>query len=157
MMKDGGDVGDRLTPQQIEQYVGQKTKAQLLLEKFKEQAHPRNYTSIIGLGPNMVYEAYKYATGKDPLRDLQKELQKKIDYEVDTDLEPIGTDSGPISGSWPPVRRADGSPEEGERLTPQQIERIAAQGPTERKDETFLDAASRTYVDVLTGRRTPIT
>jgi len=117
MMKDGGDVGDRLTPQQIEQYVGQKTKAQLLLEKFKEQAHPRNYTSIIGLGPNIVYETYKYATGKDPLRDLQKELQKKIDYEVDTGSEPIGTDSGPISGSLPPIRRANGSPEEGEDLT----------------------------------------
>jgi len=28
---------------------------------------------------------------------------------------------------------------------------------TERKDEPFFDAASRTYVDVLTGRRTPIT
>lgn len=121
MMKDGGDVGDvgdvgdRLTPQQIEQYVGQKTKAQLLLEKFKEQAHPRNFTSIIGLGPNIAYETYKYATGKDPLRDLQKELQKKIDYEVDTGSEPIGTDSGPISGSLPPIRRAEGSPKEGER------------------------------------------
>ena len=28
---------------------------------------------------------------------------------------------------------------------------------TERKDEPFFDAASRTFVDVLTGRRTPIT
>ncbi len=28
---------------------------------------------------------------------------------------------------------------------------------TERKDEPIFDAASRTYVDVLTGRRTPIT
>lgn len=35
-----------------------------------------------------------------------------------------------------PVRRADGSPEEGERLTPQQIERIAAQESADR------DAAS---------------
>ena len=29
--------------------------------------------------------------------------------------------------------------------------------PTERKDEPFFDAASRTFVDVMTGRRTPIT
>jgi len=29
--------------------------------------------------------------------------------------------------------------------------------PTERKDEPFFDAASRTYVDVMTGRREPIT
>ena len=32
-----------------------------------------------------------------------------------------------------PVRRADGSPEEGERLTPQQIERIAAQESADRE------------------------
>ena len=32
-----------------------------------------------------------------------------------------------------PVKRADGSPEEGERLTPQQIERIAAQEAAERE------------------------
>jgi hypothetical protein len=33
-----------------------------------------------------------------------------------------------------PVKRADGSPEEGERLTPQQIERIAAQEAMEREE-----------------------
>ena len=63
----------------------------------------------------------------------------------------------PFAEPQQPVRMKDGGEVEQERLTPQQIERIAAQGPTERKDEPFFDAASRTYVDVLTGRREPIT
>ena len=63
----------------------------------------------------------------------------------------------PFAEPQQPVRMKDGGEVEQERLTPQQIERIAAQGPTERKDDPFFDAASRTYVDVLTGRREPIT
>ena len=65
----------------------------------------------------------------------------------------------PFAEPQQPVRMKEGGDvsAEQERLTPQQIERIAAQGPTERKDEPFFDAASRTYVDVLTGRREPIT
>ena len=65
----------------------------------------------------------------------------------------------PFAEPQQPVMMKDGGDvsAEQERLTPQQIERIAAQGPTERKDEPFFDAASRTYVDVLTGRREPIT
>jgi hypothetical protein len=70
---------------------------------------------------------------------------------------PRGTMGSPQLNLQFNKRFADGGEVEQERLTPQQIERIAAQGPTERKDEPFFDAASRTYVDVLTGRRTPIT
>ena len=153
MMKDGGDV------------EGRPRSAKSLMEKFKDltseyQKDPiafmRHYkvpTSPMGQGLNAGYAVYKHVTGKDPLLDLQKELSQRLNPETDTG----DADSMPISVGLPPIRRAEGSPEEGERLTPQQIERIAAQGPTERKDEPIFDAASRTFVDVLTGRRTPIT
>jgi hypothetical protein len=144
---------------------GDPKNAKSLMDKFKDLAFEygkdpiafmREYkvpTSPMGVGLTAGYAAYKHVTGKDPLLDLQKELSQRLNPEIDTG----DTESMPISVGLPPVRRANGSPEEGERLTPQQIERIAAQGPTERKDEPFFDAASRTYVDVLTGRRTPIT
>jgi hypothetical protein len=70
---------------------------------------------------------------------------------------PRGTMGSPQLNLQFNKRFAEGGEVEQERLTPQQIERIAAQGPTERKDEPFFDAASRTFVDVMTGRRTPIT
>jgi len=136
MMKDGGDV------------EGRPRSAKSLMEKFKDltseyQKDPiafmRHYkvpTSPMGQGLNAGYAVYKHVTGKDPLLDLQKELSQRLNPETDTG----DADSMPIAVGLPPVKRADGSPEEGER-----------------KDEPIFDAASRTYVDVLTGRRTPIT
>ena len=128
-MKDGGDV------------EGRSRSAKSLMEKFKDltfeyQKDPiafmRHYkmpTSPMGQGLNAGYAVYKHVTGKDPLLDLQKELDRRLNPETDTG----DADSMPISVGLPPVKRAEGSPEEGERLTPQQIERIAAQEAAERE------------------------
>lgn len=104
--------------------------------------------------------------GTSPMRFIGSKLgisEMPVDYEQDLHNNRIGIELGKRSKSqkdledlvqqmaeqakgqrvegkpWTgrPVKRADGSPEEGERLTPQQIERIAAQEAMER------EAASR--------------
>jgi hypothetical protein len=109
MMKEGGDVKN----------------AKSLMDRFKDLAFEygkdpiafmREYkvpTSPMGVGLTAGYAAYKHVTGKDPLSDLQKELSQRLNPEIDTG----DTESMPISVGLPPVRRANGSPEEGEDLS----------------------------------------
>ena len=139
-MKDGGDVGAferlvprraerRLTPQQMESYVAEgsqsfeEPKAKNLMERFNQvisdnpalvRARP---LSPLGVLLNAGYGTYQYVTGKDPLRDLEKAAYQSLYPETDTGSETIDAESMPISVGLPPVKRADGSPEEGENLT----------------------------------------
>lgn len=110
--------------------------------------------------------SYQAAFALAALADAQDEEDDRVYNEnKSTETEEFFANYKPVNRlasldlEVKPVMMAKGGDvsAEQERLTPQQIERIAAQGPTERKDEPFFDAASRTYVDVLTGRRTPIT
>jgi hypothetical protein len=108
--------------------------------------------------------SYQAAFALAALADAQDEEDDRVFNEnKSTETEEFFANYKPVNKlasldlSVTPVMMADGGEVEQERLTPQQIERIAAQGPTERKDEPFFDAASRTFVDVMTGRRIPIT
>jgi hypothetical protein len=104
---------------------GDVKNAKSLMDKFKDLAFEygkdpiafmREYkvpTSPMGVGLTAGYAAYKHVTGKDPLLDLQKELSQRLNPEIDTG----DTESMPISVGLPPVRRANGSPEEGEDLS----------------------------------------
>jgi hypothetical protein len=106
--------------------------------------------------------SYQAAFALAALADA-KDDEKEFDENKETESEKMMREYKPVNHlasldlSVTPITMAEGGEVEQERLTPQQIEKIAAQGPTERKDEPFFDAASRTYVDVLTGRREPIT
>jgi len=137
MMKDGGEASSferlvprraerRLTPQQMESYVTEgsqsfeEPKAKNLMERFNQlisdnpalvRARP---LSPLGVLLNAGYGTYQYVTGKDPLRDLDKAAYESLNPETDTGSETI---SEPISVGLPPLRRANGSPEEGEDLT----------------------------------------
>lgn len=104
---------------------GDPKSAKSLMDKFKNLAFEykkdpiafmREYkvpTSPMGLGLNAGYATYKHITGKDPLLDLQKELSQRLNPEIDTG----DSDSVPMSVGLPPVRRAEGSPEEGEDVS----------------------------------------
>lgn len=124
-------------------------------------ASGKNLPDIKSLPPS-----YQAAFALAALADAQDEEDDRVYNEnKSTETEEFFANYKPVNRlasldlEVKPVMMAKGGDvsAEQERLTPQQIERIAAQGPTERKDEPFFDAASRTYVDVLTGRRTPIT
>jgi hypothetical protein len=106
------------------------TITQEYLAKAQEEEDDRAATAAIAKRQANVFADLSNTTIRSPFAEPQQPVMMK--------------DGGDVSA-------------EQDRLTPQQIERIAAQGPTERKDEPFFDAASRTYVDVLTGRREPIT
>ena len=102
---------------------GEPRSAKSLMERFKDlgseyKKNPMAFmrenkvpTSPIGLALTAGYKTFKHVTGKDPLLDLQKELSERLDPEIDTggSEEPF-----PISVGLPPLRRAEGSPEEGE-------------------------------------------
>jgi hypothetical protein len=102
---------------------GRPRSAKSLMEKFKDltseyQKDPiafmRHYkvpTSPMGQGLNAGYAVYKHMTGKDPLLDLQKELDRRLNPDPDTG----DAESTPISVGLPPIKRAEGSPKEGER------------------------------------------
>jgi len=90
--------------------------------------------------------SYQAAFALAALADAQDEEDDRVYNEnKDTETSKFFADYKPVNHlasldlSVAPITMADG----GE--------------VTERKDEPFFDAASRTYVDVLTGRRTPIT
>lgn len=135
------------------------------------QAEPKAATVAMASGKNLpdiksLPPSYQAAFALAALADAQDEEDDRVYNEnKSTETEEFFANYKPVNRlasldlEVKPVMMAKGGDvsAEQERLTPQQIERIAAQGPTERKDEPFFDAASRTYVDVLTGRRTPIT
>lgn len=104
---------------------GDPKSAKSLMEKFKDLASEYERdpvafmrerkipTSPMGQALTAGYETYKHVTGKDPLLDLQKELSQRLSPEIDTgDTESISIEVG-----LPRIRRAEGSPEEGEEAS----------------------------------------
>jgi hypothetical protein len=69
-----------------------------------------------GMGANLGYNLYKHFSGKTPLEDLLRDArQANQPIDPTRDMEPMSTTGG-LSGGMPPVRRSNGSPEDGEML-----------------------------------------
>lgn len=103
-------------------------------------------TTVAKLDMANMPASYKAAFALAALADAQdEEDDKAFNENKQTETETFFANYKPVNHlasldlSVAPVNFADG----GE--------------VTERKDEPFFDAASRTFVDVMTGRRTPIT
>jgi hypothetical protein len=107
---------------------------------------PAKATTVAKLDMANMPASYKAAFALAALADAQDEEDDRVYNEnKGTETEAFFANYKPVNHlasldlSVAPVNFADG----GE--------------VTERKDEPFFDAASRTFVDVMTGRRTPIT
>jgi hypothetical protein len=105
---------------------------------------PAKATTVAKLDMANMPASYKAAFALAALADAQDD-DKEFDEDKETESEKMMREYKPVNHlasldlSVAPINFAEG----GE--------------VTERKDEPFFDAASRTFVDVMTGRRTPIT
>jgi len=110
------------------------------------EATPAKATVMAKMDVKSMPASYQAAFALAALADAQDEEDDRVYNEnKSTETEEFFANYKPVNKlasldlSVTPVMMADG----GE--------------VTERKDEPFFDAASRTFVDVMTGRRTPIT
>ena len=110
------------------------------------QTTPAKATTVAKLDMANMPASYKAAFALAALADAQdEEDDRAFNENKQTETETFFANYKPVNYlasldlSVTPVMMAEG----GE--------------VTERKDEPFFDAASRTFVDVMTGRRTPIT
>ena len=142
--------------QRVKGFLGKDVSRETMAKKDREplpaslppmaEAPQAKTTTVAKLDMANMPASYKAAFALAALADAQdEEDDKAFDENKQTETETFFANYKPVNHlasldlSVAPVNFADG----GE--------------VTERKDEPFFDAASRTFVDVMTGRRTPIT
>jgi hypothetical protein len=149
--------------QRVKGFLGKDVSRETVAKKEREplpaslppmaeapQTTPAKATTVAKLDMANMPASYKAAFALAALADAQDEEEDRAFNEnKQTETETFFASYKPVNHlasldlSVEPIAMKDGGDVKVE--------------PTERKDEPFFDAASRTFVDVMTGRRTPIT
>ena len=151
--KETRDYVKRVTGANVSRETKQAQTEPTPAEEMMTKALPAGTTakaSVPKLDMANMPASYKAAFALAALADAQDEEDDRVFNEnKGTETEAFFASYKPVNHlasldlSVEPIRMADGGDVKPE--------------VTERKDEPFFDAASRTFVDVMTGRRTPIT